>query len=710
MRPSWWSVAAELFGLTALAVAQPVLDGFGRAPEVLVAADAGPADVWTFALVVTLAPPLALLLVEAVAAIALGSRAQRILHAVFVGALVVLVAIRGVRLIVGWVATPLLMAAIATAVGVVVLRQRFEVVRSWLTFTAIAPALFVANFVALSPASSLALGTDTTTEAIDAATVSNERGSIVLVVLDELPTRSLLAADGTVDAERFPGFGALAADSTWFRNSTSVAGYTHNAVPAIFTGRYPGAEEVAATARNHPDNLFRLLGGSYRLNVVEPQTNLCTLRRCDAGAAENAVTEATANLEAIATPTRSAPWRSLIGEAVDRYGEMVALHDREPVPAVEPETFTTTTAAEGDPDELARTEPAAVQPDRFASWIRRIDGSTDSPQFSVLHVTLPHNPWYLDSAGRRYAYPEGSDLAGGSAGRWSNDAGAAMTARQRHLLQLRYVDTLIGALRARLIELDAWSNTTVVVTADHGAGFEPGEAFRIWDADAQSDLVGVPLFVHGPDFRPGFIDDTATQAVDIAPTIAGVAGIRAPWSFDGFDLRALPATPRTEHPYGSTPDYGRYERIDIDVRDNLRELLERAESDGDDGGDDLDILRSGPSGDRIGTRLDEVDVAPPIDGRATLRSPAKLDFAPRDGAVAALVIGRVESPGAAAGMTIVLSVDGTVAATASTFRTDGGSIEFSALLPPEWMTRSAHEVRAFVELDDGRLAPLALGA
>ncbi len=42
---------------------------------------------------------------------------------------------------------------------------------------------------------------------------------VVLVVMDEFPSDSLLDRRRRVDPVRYPNFAALAADSTWFRNA-----------------------------------------------------------------------------------------------------------------------------------------------------------------------------------------------------------------------------------------------------------------------------------------------------------------------------------------------------------------------------------------------------------------------------------------------------------------------------------------------------------
>jgi type IV secretory pathway TrbD component len=64
-----------------------------------------------------------------------------------------------------------------------------------------------------------------------------KRTPVVLVIFDELPVHSLIAADGRVDARCFPNFARLARDATWYRNTTSVA------------QRYESAERAARYAR-----------------------------------------------------------------------------------------------------------------------------------------------------------------------------------------------------------------------------------------------------------------------------------------------------------------------------------------------------------------------------------------------------------------------------------------------------------------------------
>ena len=94
-----------------------------------------------------------------------------------------------------------------------------------------------------------------------------------------MPVTSLLAAPDRIDRGRYPNFARLAADATWYRNATTVSDYTQMAVPTILSGKAASRDQLPVAAE-HPDNLFALLGGDYRLNVSEVPTDLCSKKVC----------------------------------------------------------------------------------------------------------------------------------------------------------------------------------------------------------------------------------------------------------------------------------------------------------------------------------------------------------------------------------------------------------------------------------------------
>ena len=161
----------------------------------------------------------------------------------------------------------------------VVLWIRFGPWREFLAWLSGAPVLFLVLFLVASPTSDLLDGDSARAFAV------GTHVPIVMVVLDELPTVSLLDGSGHIDPLVFPGFARLAADSTWYRNHTTTATTTDQAVPAVLTGRYPAVDSVAVSSQ-YPQNLFTWLGGDTTMHVHEtltapvPRDDLCRRAAC----------------------------------------------------------------------------------------------------------------------------------------------------------------------------------------------------------------------------------------------------------------------------------------------------------------------------------------------------------------------------------------------------------------------------------------------
>src|SRR5690606_5228893 len=108
--------------------------------------------------------------------------------------------------------TLLTLLAMLVAAAIVVSYLRFDVTRQLLRLTAVGPLVFVLLFALVSPSSAVFLGGDRA-EAAEARVVG-PNPPIVIIIFDELPLRSLLAADGSIDADRFPNFARVAGEST----------------------------------------------------------------------------------------------------------------------------------------------------------------------------------------------------------------------------------------------------------------------------------------------------------------------------------------------------------------------------------------------------------------------------------------------------------------------------------------------------------------
>ena len=162
-------------------------------------------------------------------------------------------------------------------------RLKVRTTATFLRFLGAASVVFVVQFLVLSPASDLVFGAAASTDhdAADAllAASDGQPPPIVVVVLDALPTASLLDGTGHIDADLYPNLSALAGDATWYRNNTTVSAFTYQVVPALLSGRLPGPKtKLPDTA--FPDNLFTLFAGTPDIEAVEQITRLCPSDTC----------------------------------------------------------------------------------------------------------------------------------------------------------------------------------------------------------------------------------------------------------------------------------------------------------------------------------------------------------------------------------------------------------------------------------------------
>ena len=265
---------------------------------------------------------------------------------------------------------------------------------------------------------------------------------VVVVVFDALPVLMLMDEGRQIDAVRYPNFAALARASTWYRNATMVHDSTVKSVPAILDGDYPRRPR-RATFREHPHNLFTLLGGRYRIEAFEQATRLCPRRLC----------------------RRRVPGRVISALHGPRLGRF-------------------------------RRAVASIRPSR-------------RPTLTFMHVLLPHEPLQYLPSGKEYQYGRDPEPELDGPGSYTNPW-LTRQAQQRHVLQLGFVDRLLGQLLDRLRQTGLYDRAVIVVTADHGMSFvtrrTPAPPFirgklgfrRDLTEKNAGELAAVPLFIKAP--------------------------------------------------------------------------------------------------------------------------------------------------------------------------------------------------------------------
>lgn len=120
-----------------------------------------------------------------------------------------------------------------------------------------------------------------------------------------------------------------------------------------------------------------------------------------------------------------------------------------------------------------------------------------------------------------------------------------ITSRYREELEsLLAVDDAVQDVMDAVEASGESDNTVVIFTSDNG--FHHGE-HRIVSSKGQpyEESIHVPLMIRGPGFTPGAKVTSLTANIDLAPTIAAIAGATPLLPVDGTDLRSAPVPNRS---------------------------------------------------------------------------------------------------------------------------------------------------------------------
>lgn len=672
---TFWAAGLHLAGLSALAVAQPLFDLLSRNAEFFAVRGSTRWDIVLFAVGLVVLPPLLLLGLEALAGLA-DARAATVAHLLFVGLLVGLLVMQALRSSGAAVA---LTGAAAAGAGAAILYTHARPARMLLTVLAVAPLVFVGLFLLESPVSRLVLhGTPEPRLAEVPSTAP-----VVMVVLDELPTVSLMDAEGEIDAERYPSFARLAGDATWYRNATTVHEWTTGAVPAILTGLRPETDDLPLYL-DHPDNLFTLLGGGYRLRVMESQTHLCPDDLCDEG--REPLVERVG---------------SLLSDLSIVYGHLALPESMSArLPSIT-SSWRDFGAEEGPVVRLQRgpSEPGGRAADyigragEIEAFLDRLEAPGRRPTLAFLHTLLPHHPWEYLPNGKVYASNLGTQ-PGMVNERWVGDPELAVQGYQRHLLQVGYVDLVLGRILDRLEATGQYDDALIVVVADHGTSFRPhGERRRIHSGN-MAEIAFVPLLVKAPGQTAGRVVDEHVRTIDILPTMAELLGVDIPWETDGRSVVEPGEGPRevVVATYSGERVTGDFDEL-VAERDRI---LARQVSLFGEGDDAPGLYAAGPRPELLGRLVNGLAVS--AGGETTFENFGETRYDPASAFAPVRIYGRLR--GATGAQDIAVAVNGRIVATARSFEFNGETL-VSALAPEAAFQPGENSVRVYAVNGDG---------
>jgi arylsulfatase len=122
---------------------------------------------------------------------------------------------------------------------------------------------------------------------------------------------------------------------------------------------------------------------------------------------------------------------------------------------------------------------------------------------------------------------------------------AAASYVRRYDDEIRYVDAQVGRLREALAARAR--EPVLIVTADHGEALGEDGYYFAHGHSVGLDQIRVPLLIRAPGLPPGVVSQPVSL-LDVAPTVAQLAGVTAPPSFRGRSLLEAPARPNfAEH-------------------------------------------------------------------------------------------------------------------------------------------------------------------
>jgi hypothetical protein len=648
---------AQLLAASSFALAQPLFDLLGKNAEFFATRGSTPSDIVVFALVVTFAPALVLLVVELSIA-AVSRRGGLALHVLFLAALGAIFGIQTLKRLGLDGTSALISGAVVIGVAVGLAFWRLAPARSFLTVLVAAPFVFLGVFLFDTPVEKLLFPNEQVRAAV--AEVRHPT-TVVFLLLDEFPVIDLEDASGKIDAGRFPNFARLAESSIWFRNTTTVSASTTFAVPAILTGN-PPKRGALPIAREYPNNLFTLLGRRYRMVVTETETRLCPRRLCKRK-----------------QPDTASRLSSLYADARTVYFHLIAppaLEER--LPAIDEswgDFGAQSTTEDLGGGRLPRIDLRTFYKGRvrdFHRWVSSLRSpDRRPPTLYFIHSLFPHTPWVFLPDGRGRALAR-TNAPGRIGERWYNSE-LAVQAWQRHLLQAGYTDRLLGHFIRRLRKARLWDKALIIVTPDHGISFRGGDLRRHPTRSNLAELGFTPFFVKLPGQQEGRVVEGHVVTVDILPTIADVLGVKIPWrtagrsALDGGSGSGTVTVQNVSAPYA---------KVLAQRQESLARQL-RLFGSGTWG---MPFYGTGVYRMLVGQRLRTLHVLGHASGEArvdALGSRLLRSLPRRSPLIPSPLVGSIR--GVEPGTQLALALNGRIAAVSEAYRDPAGSIKFSAL-------------------------------
>ncbi len=193
--------------------------------------------------------------------------------------------------------------------------------------------------------------------------------------------------------------------------------------------------------------------------------------------------------------------------------------------------------------------------------VKILETQKDKSFFLAVGFFRPHTPFV---APKKYfdLYPvERINLPEERAGDWDNKPAIArytltdhygLTIQQRkevtqaYYASISFMDAQVGKLLDKLEELKLTGNTVVIFWSDHG--YALGQHGQWQKQTLFEHTARVPLIIAAPGFPKHQPTQSTAELLDIYPTLAELAGLKAPTDLQGKSLVPVLKKPGPLHP------------------------------------------------------------------------------------------------------------------------------------------------------------------
>jgi arylsulfatase A-like enzyme len=198
-----------------------------------------------------------------------------------------------------------------------------------------------------------------------------------------------------------------------------------------------------------------------------------------------------------------------------------------------------------EPHRLPASGEGDDDAEHAVAWLAEKGGAGS---FLWVHFFDAHLP-YLPPAPWDRIYGASADVASPRSGSHADslDERAVATLRARYAGEISFLDRCVGRIAEAMAARKDQARSVLVITADHGEGLGEHQGYFGHDLQLYESSLRVPLVfvqLRGAKTRtpaPATVSSEAAATLDVAPTLAGLAGLASDPAAEGRDLFRDPA-------------------------------------------------------------------------------------------------------------------------------------------------------------------------